>query len=48
MAEITKKVANLLVDNFVKGDDKMKGDSKIVADLAIDGVQGLGEKVLAN
>ena len=37
MAEISKKVAGLLVDNFVQGDDKLKGDSKIVANLAIDG-----------
>jgi hypothetical protein len=48
MAEISKKVASLLVDSFVQGDDKLKGDSKIVADLAITGAQGFGEKVLAN
>ena len=35
--EISKKVASLLVDSFVQGDDKLKGDSKIVADLAITG-----------
>ena len=48
MAEVSKKLAGAVIDNFVKGDDKLKSDSKIVANIAIDGAQGLGNKILDN
>lgn len=48
MAEVSKKVASAVIDNFVKGDKKLISDSKIVANVAIDGAQGLGQKILDN
>lgn len=37
MAELSKKVATALIDEYIKDDKKLNKDSKIVSNLVIDG-----------